>query len=56
MKEYWIHKYKYSDDKKRKQFRRLLKANMVEIVRDPEYKDSSYYVYRSKTPIKITKG
>ena len=27
--EYWIHKYKYSNEHKRKQFKRLLKAGKV---------------------------
>ena len=46
MQEIWIHKYKYSHEKKRKKFRKLLKLNKVEKVKNPEYKLSSHIVYK----------
>lgn len=54
--EYWIDKYSYSSEKKRKQFRKLLKAGKVTKVTNKEYKLSQHYVYRSEIPIKLCRG
>lgn len=54
--EYWIDKYSYSSEKKRKQFRKLLKAGKVTKVTNKEYKPSQHYVYRSEIPIKLCRG
>lgn len=54
--EYWIHKYKYSSEHKRKQFKRLLKAGKVTKVINKEYNLSPHYVYKSEIPIKLCKG
>ena len=54
--EYWIHKYKYSSEHKRNQFKRLLRAGKVTKVINKEYNLSQHYVYRSETLIKLCKG
>ena len=54
--EYWIDKYSYSSEKKRKQFRKLLKAGKVTKVTNKEHKLSQHYVYRSEIPIKLCRG
>ena len=53
---YWIHKYKYSSEYKRKQFKKLLKARKVTKVINKEYNLSQHYVYKSELPIKLCRG
>lgn len=48
MVEIWVHKYKYSHDKKRKKFKKLLKQGIVIKMRNPEYNLSNYIVYQYK--------
>lgn len=54
--EYWIHKYNYRDEKKRKQFKKLLKDGLVTRVVKPHYNLKEHNVYHSETPIKIVRG
>lgn len=54
--EYWIDKYSYSSEKKRKQFKKLLKNKKVIKVNKTDYKTSKYYVYHSTTSIKLVCG
>lgn len=54
--EYRIHKYKYSSERKRNQFKKLLKAGKVIKVTNKEYNLSQHYIYRSKVSIKLCKG
>ena len=53
---YWIHKYKYSSEHKRTQFKRLLKDGKVTKVTNKEYNLSKHYVYKSEIPIKLCRG
>jgi hypothetical protein len=53
---YYINKYKYSDAKKRKQFKKLLKEEKVSIVKNKGMNDKHHFIYQSDTSIKIIRG
>lgn len=54
--EYRIHLYKYGHEKKRKQFRKLLKEGKVKKLNPSGFSLHPYVVYVSETPIKIVRG
>jgi G:T-mismatch repair DNA endonuclease (very short patch repair protein) len=57
--EYWIDKYTYNSQRKRRQFRKLLNKGKVTRVKPedyPEYDLRRHWVYHSPVSIQIVRG